>query len=144
VVPCGPHMPTTGSHSRRTSRSNAERQVATCALLWDYRHHHTSPAVTSRGVGDGFPGAVLLRENRLVFVTVASARGTVTVREQAWIDGLSVAGLRVEALIAYRDDLRPLTAALRPSDSGANRHPTNEKTPGSQHSPGAKGATSTS
>lgn len=123
---------------RPAPRSEVERWVANRAQLWGWRHHHFPRSGVPIGeYPDGFPSEVLLRDGRLLFVTISAKHGGITPLEQAWINDLTAAEITVETLIVRRDDLPPLTAALR-LDGSTNQHPINEKAPGSRHSPGAQ------
>jgi hypothetical protein len=92
-----------------------ERYIAALAQLWGWRHHRTpAPSLTPEGYADGFPGEVLLRGGRLLFVTIAAPGGVLIPPAAAWAGGLEAAS-NIEALVLRREDLHPVRRALRPA-----------------------------
>lgn len=93
-------------------RSATEADIADLAGLFGWRHHHSTPSAIDP---DGFPSELLLRDGRLVLVTIAGSRAGVSRPEAVWISELR-ATRTVEALVVQRDDLCDLTRTLRRGD----------------------------
>jgi hypothetical protein len=107
-------MPKLGAHSRKPrSRSEIISYVVDLAGLYGWRHHHASPGLTAADYSDGFPSEVLLREGRLVMVTISGLGGALTRPEEVWIKELGAARA-IEVLVVPRDDLSGLARSLRP------------------------------
>lgn len=96
------------------SLSDIERYISELAELCDWRHHRAAPsALTAAGYADGFPSDVLVREGRLIFITIAAPGGLLIPPASAWARELE-AVWAVEMLVLGRSDLRPLGRALQP------------------------------
>lgn len=103
---------------RRPSFAETEQAIGDLAELFGWRHHQGRfQGLTRVGYADGFPADVLLRGHRLLFVTIAGAHGALTPPERRWLDEIASV-TSVETLVIQRDDLHPLTRALRPTDDG--------------------------
>jgi hypothetical protein len=105
---------------RPPGRTEIERYIAELAELWGWRHHRTCPSLTLAGYADGFPGDVLLREGKLIFLVIATPRGSLTPPIAAWAKELEQV-VAVEIFVIQRDDLRPLARALRTPEGGRRR-----------------------
>lgn len=85
----------------RSTEADFQASVVDAARLLGWRVHHQRPARTATGwrtavTGDvGFPDLVLVRGGRLVVAELKSARGWVTVEQQAWLADLEAAGVEV-------------------------------------------------
>ena len=96
------------------SRAEIERQIGDLAVAFGWRYHQARClGLTRAGYADGFPGHVLLRDGRLVFITIAGSAGALIPPEAAWAKELG-AVVTVEMHVVQRDDLRALTRVLRP------------------------------
>lgn len=81
------------------------------AEAYGWRHHRArTGGLTSKGFADGFPPEVLVRGNRLIFVTL-TADGSLTAGERAWIDDLDRIP-DIEVYVITRGDLHLLATIL--------------------------------
>jgi hypothetical protein len=90
-------MPTTSPTVVMTEAELLSNVIELSSVL-GWRCAHFRPAVTSHGWrtavsgdGKGFPDLVLVRD-RVLFVELKSARGTLTTDQQDWLFALGVAG----------------------------------------------------
>lgn len=107
-------MPKRGSAARQPRHlGDIERYISELAELWDWRHHKARQSHTPAGYADGFPADVVLRQGRLIFITVAAPSRVLIPPAAAWIRELESV-VAVEVLVIQRNDLRFLTRALQP------------------------------
>jgi hypothetical protein len=98
----------------RPNRTDIERRIGDLAEAYGWRHHHARCTGRTRdGYADGFPVDVLVRDNRLVFFTVAGA-AELPAPEAAWATALAAIG-SVEMHVIRGHDLPELTQLLRRS-----------------------------
>ena len=94
-----------------TTRAELERHIRELAAAYGWRHHRArGDGLTSDGFSDGFPPEVLVRDDRLIFVTL-TPNGSLTAAERAWINDLETVS-DVEVYVITRSDLSALTAIL--------------------------------
>jgi hypothetical protein len=97
---------------RPPTRPEVERYIRDLAELHGWRHHHARFAgLTRDGYADGFPPEVLLRDGRLLFITIAGAGGALAMPEMRWTQELDAARI-VEMHLVQRGDLSSLARAL--------------------------------
>jgi hypothetical protein len=90
--------PTTAAH-RSLSRGGALRAIGEAARACGWRQHNAGyGGRTANGYADGFPDIVLIRGDRLVFLTLAIGAG-VTPPAGEWLDALNHQPLYPEAHI---------------------------------------------
>lgn len=90
------------------SERDFQQQVVDLARLFGWMEYHTWTSIHSR---KGFPDLVLLRQPRLIFAELKSAKGKVTVEQQQWIDSLRYVGMEVYAW--WPKDWEQIVATLR-------------------------------
>ena len=77
------------------SEADLQQSVVQMAHLYGWLVHHGRPARTTNGwctpiTGDtGFPDLVLVREGRIIFCELKSARGRISPQQKRWLKQLS-------------------------------------------------------
>jgi hypothetical protein len=105
----------TATHTRRPrlSRGDLGRLIAQYARLFGWRHHHVLVAGRlEAGYPHGFPSEVLVRADRLMFVTPVHRNRQLLDEQRAWLEALGDVS-RVEVLVVDPDDLDELTSRLQ-------------------------------
>ena len=94
------------------SRSEIDLAITDAADAYGWLHHRARiRGLTRDGYPDGFPPHVLLRDGRLVLVTIAGHGRVLTANERPWVERLS-ASPAVEMLVIARADLGELASTL--------------------------------
>jgi hypothetical protein len=97
----------------RPARSDVDRVIGDAADAYGWLHHRERfPGLTRDGYADGFPQHALLRDGRLVLVTLTPHGERLTPNERPWVERLERSP-SVEMYVVSRDDLGELTMVLR-------------------------------
>lgn len=83
------------------------------------------------GFPDGFPSETLIRDGRLVFISLAAASGRQSQREAAWVEALGHVHA-VEVHIFRPQQLRSVTRLLRGERGAASRVASTSRVPNPQ------------
>ncbi len=88
-----------------------EAQVKDLARLFGWKYYHTWRSIHSPA---GFPDCVLARRERLIFAELKSEKGTVSDKQQEWLDVLGNVGDKDVQVYLWRpSDWDGIVEALR-------------------------------
>lgn len=105
----------------RAARSDIDRFIGDAADAFGWLHHRARfPGLTRDGYPDGFPQHALLRNGRLVLVTLAEHAQRLTPNERPWVEQLGTSP-SVEMYVVAGSDLQALTSALQNTASRPSR-----------------------
>ena len=98
--------------NRSASEADFQSQLRSVALARGWLYYHT---YNSRRSDPGFPDAVLVRDDRLIFAELKSIkhrRQKPTARQQIWLDALRLIP-GIEVYLWYTDDIDQIEEVLR-------------------------------